>query len=228
VSKMGEGPLTRRFARLNKTDRKPVARKDELVVEELGEELLVYDQSNDTAHSLGVVAARVWRACDGETSAQDLSARLDLDADTVTRALEELDECNLLDNGGQLDGVTRREATLKGAKIGAGIASAPLIYSILAPTPALAASQAYCLGLSGCTTDQNGCGVCHKAGCSCCGPGSTGGPGIKFCTADCTTTNCSVAVATSHCGFTPPSVACNSSDARLKRDIQPLSLDLLG
>jgi hypothetical protein len=209
---LGEGPFTRRFARLNKTDQKPVARTDELVVEELGEELLVYDQNNDTAHSLGVAAARVWRACDGETSAQDLSARLDLDADTVTRALEELDECNLLGNGEQRDGMTRREATLKTAKVGAGIASAPLIYSILAPMPALAATQQYCLGLFPCTDNAGGtgCGLCKASGCSCCGPGSPQGPGIKLCTADCSTTNCSPDVIFTHCGFTQPSASCNS------------------
>jgi hypothetical protein len=216
VSKLGEGPFTR-FARSKHpvariTDQKPVARTDAIVVEELGEELLVYDQNNDTAHSLGVVAARVWRACDGETSAQDLSARLDLDADTVTRALEELDECNLLGNGEQRDGMTRREATLKTAKVGAGIASAPLIYSILAPMPALAATQQYCLSIfSECTSDVDatGCGVCHMAGCSCCGPGSVQGPGIKLCTADCSTTNCSPQVIFVHCGVDQPSASCN-------------------
>jgi hypothetical protein len=218
---MGEGPFTRRFARLNKTDQKPVARTDELVVEELGEELLVYDQNNDTAHSLGVVAARVWRACDGETSAQDLSARLDLDADTVTRALEELDECNLLDNGGQLDGMTRREATLKGAKIGAGIASAPLIYSILAPVPALASTQAYCLSL-GCVQD---CGDCHKGGCACCGPGNPQVGASKLCTQDCSSTFCTIELLESHCNVPQQSSsACNTSDARLKREIRPLTL----
>jgi hypothetical protein len=193
-------------------DQKPLARADKLVVEEVGEELLVYDQTNDTAHSLSVAAARVWRACDGERSAKDLSAELDLDGDTVRRALEELDECNLLGNGEQRDGMTRREATLKTAKVGAGIASAPLIYSILAPMPALAATQQYCLSIFGeCTsdTDTTGCGVCHMAGCSCCGPGSVQGPGVKLCTADCSSTNCSPAVIFQHCGVDQPSASCN-------------------
>ena len=136
-------------------DQKPVARADELVVEEVGEELLVYDQTNDTAHSLGAAAARVWRACDGERSAKALSAELDLDADTVARALEELDECNLLDNGQPLTGMTRREASLKTAKLGAAAVSAPLIYSILAPVPAMASTQVYCLGL-GCHRRRSG------------------------------------------------------------------------
>ena len=84
------------------------------------------------------------------------------------------------------DGVTRREATVRMAKLGAAAASAPLIYSIVAPTPALAASQAHCVGL-GCNQD---CGNCHQGGCSCC----VGSPSGHVCVADCTSTNCSDAV----------------------------------
>ena len=212
-------------------DSKPVARSEDLVVEEVGEELLIYDQANDTAHSLSAAAVRVWKACDGESSVKTLVTQLGMDGDTVKRALEELDDCNLLDNGSGNDGITRREATLKSAKIGAGVASAPLIYSILAPMPALAATQQYCLGIfSQCTSDvdQTGCGVCHMAGCACCGPGSVSGPGTKLCTQDCSSTNCSPSVIFVHCGVNQPSSSCNVSDARLKRDVETLRLDLLG
>jgi hypothetical protein len=173
-------------------DQKPLARADDLVVEEVGQELLVYDQTNECAHSLGVAAARVWRACDGETTTESLSAKLDMDADTVARAIEELHECNLLDSGQQLEGMTRREATLKGAKLGAAAATAPLIYSILAPVPAMAATQHYCVAL-GCT---QGCGTCHQAGCACCGPG---GNEDKICTGDCSATNCNEAIIKTNC-----------------------------
>src|SRR5262249_36168029 len=204
---------------------------DDLVVEEVGEELLVYDQTNDTAHSLSVAAVRVWKACDGETNVKALVAQLELDDDTVKRALEELDDCNLLDNGDQSDGMTRREATLKTAQVGVGVASAPLIYSILAPMPALAATQQYCLGIfSQCTQDVGGtgCGICHMSGCACCGPGSVSGPGLKLCTQDCSSTNCSPEVIFVHCGVDQPSASSNTSDARLKREVETLGLDLLG
>jgi hypothetical protein len=203
---------------------KPLARDTELVIEELGDELLVYDQTNELAHSLGAAAARVWRACDGERSAKALSAELDMDADTVARALEELNECNLLDHGQQLTGMTRREATLKTAKVGGVAATAPLIFSILAPVPAMAATQQYCLAL-GCT---QGCGLCHQAGCACCGPG---GNEDKICVQDCSSPFCNEALIKSRCTPTfqgnPP---CNTSDARLKRAVRPLAvpLDWLG
>jgi len=217
VSVIGKGP----FARSQRT-KPPVARQDDLVVEELGDELLVYDQTNDCAHSLSAAATRVWRACDGERTAKALSTELEMDSNTVAHALEELDECNLLDNGHQLSEMTRREATLKGVKVGAAAASAPLIYSILAPVPALAATQLYCLAI-GCVS---GCGDCHKGGCACCGPG---GNDNKICTQDCTTTFCNAGVIASHCTTSSPSFACNTSDARLKRDVSSLAvpLDLL-
>jgi hypothetical protein len=188
------------------------------VVEEVGDELFVYDQANECAHSLSVAAAAVWRACDGEMSAKALGAKLDMDADTVARALAELDDCNLLDNGQPLSGMTRREATLKTAKVGATAASVPLIFSILAPVPAMAATQQYCIAL-GCT---QGCGLCHQAGCACCGPG---GNQDKICTADCTSVNCNNAIIKANCTPTfqgnPP---CNTSDARLKSTVESLAV----
>ena len=197
---------------------KPKARSAALVVEEVGDELFVYDESNECAHSLSATASQVWRACDGDTTVTALSARLDMDDDTVERALAELDDCNLLDTGLPVTGMTRREATLKTAKVGATAASVPLIFSILAPVPAMAATQQYCIAL-GCTS---GCGRCHQAGCACCGPG---GNEDKICTADCNTVNCNDAIIKLRCTPTfqgnPP---CNTSDVRLKRDVESLDV----
>src|SRR5215208_2776764 len=104
----------------SRTFSKPLARADELVIEELGDELLVFDLARDRAHSLGAPAARVWRACDGETKVEALSAKLELDDDTVARALSELSDCHLLDGEVPADGgVTRRDLGFKTAKMGA-------------------------------------------------------------------------------------------------------------
>src|SRR5215208_2518208 len=104
----------------SRTLTKPLARADELVIEELGDELLVFDLARDRAHSLGAPAARVWRACDGETKVEALSATLELDDDTVARALIELRDCHLLEGEVPADGgVTRRDLGFKTAKMGA-------------------------------------------------------------------------------------------------------------
>src|SRR4051794_25272966 len=77
---------------------RPIARSEDLVIEEVGDELLVYDLSNDGAHCLGAAAARVWRACDGKTAAASLEAKLGLDSETVSGALQQLEECSLLES----------------------------------------------------------------------------------------------------------------------------------
>jgi hypothetical protein len=100
-----------------KADR-PLARSKELVVEELDGGLLIYDLRTHEAHSLSASAARVWRCCDGQTTVAALSSDAGVDPDTTERALAELEACRLLDSAEQ--GSTRREATVKLAKIGRG------------------------------------------------------------------------------------------------------------
>jgi hypothetical protein len=195
----------------------PLARREELVVEDFQDEVLIYDQRNDQAHCLSRDAAMVWRVCDGTAKPAELATALEVDQAVVDRALDELESCGLLETG-PVAGITRREATIRMAKVGGVAAAAPMIYSIMAPTPALAASQGFCLSLScdpsnptNCCFTSGGCGTCHKNGCACCGPGnSTSGGEAKICTADCTTTYCTAAILIAHCGTAGTSPACNT------------------
>lgn len=144
--------------------RSPLARADELIVEEVGDEVLIYDQRTHDAHCLSAAAGQVWRACDGKTPREQLSAQLGLDAGTVERALEELETCALLE-GDPHPGVTRRQATKRFVQAGAAAAAAPLIYSIVSPVPAAAQSFTACFRLSGnCGTT----GCLSVVGCCCC------------------------------------------------------------
>jgi hypothetical protein len=153
----------------------PLARSDDLIVEELGDEILIYDTDADRAHSLSADAAKIWRSCDGSTSRDQLVAGLGLDSDTVARALDELGRCELLVQPPTLapvaEGSTRREVTIKLAKVGAAAAAAPLIVSVAAPPPALAVTLAQCLALTSsgnCGTSPGGCS--SVTGCCCCTP----------------------------------------------------------
>ena len=149
---------------------KPLARSEDLVVEELGDELLVYDLTTDQAHALGPAAARVWRACDGKTDAVAFSVELGLDGETVTRALEELRECGLLDDGSKLaPGISRRDLSLRVAKVGGAVAASPLIASLAVPAPAEAQSPSIetCTVATACgspCTGIAGCGCCQLTG----------------------------------------------------------------
>ena len=48
--------------------RYPVARYQDLVITETGDELLVYDETSHQIHHLNAEAASVWRLCDGVRS----------------------------------------------------------------------------------------------------------------------------------------------------------------
>jgi hypothetical protein len=156
VSNMGEGPL---------------ARSSDLIIEELGDEVLVYDTENDRGHSLSPEAAKVWNNCNGKTTAERLSAKLGLERETVDQALDELSACQLLETRPTIvaDGSTRREVTIKMAKVGAAAAAAPLILSVASPTPSMAASLNFCIQFSSGNCGGNS-GCSKSVGCCCCVP----------------------------------------------------------
>jgi hypothetical protein len=211
---LGRAPKTYASAPVRKRG-KPLARSEELVVEELGDELLVYDETSHRAHCLGSTAARVWRACDGETTVDALSARLDLDREMVARALDELRECELLEGESGAahvgNGMTRRDLTFRAAKVGAAAAAAPLIWSVTAPLPAAAQtpSPEQCQEYN----NKSCSGCCKIQGCCCC---CEGGGNCKLCfpTGLCspTHTNCEGTGRTPHCscrgGEFPPGTPC--------------------
>lgn len=159
----------------------PLARSADLVVEPLGEELLVFDSKTNRAHSLNAAAASVWRACDGARDADALAQYCELDPIAVQLALDSLGKCQLLVD---FEGphVSRRQALRRAAVVGAGISVAlPVIRSITAPS-AYAAGSIHGCTLTGaqsqtirkqpCTTQADCCarkspnyaGNCNAAG----------------------------------------------------------------
>jgi hypothetical protein len=124
--------------------------RDQLIVEELGAELMIYDQKRNQAFCLNQTAALVFQYCDGKTTLAGLSARLTqtlgepVDEKVVQFALEGLSKDGLLE---PLDfppivtaGMTRREVM---QKIGVRAAVAlPLVTTLLVATPMAHASGA--------------------------------------------------------------------------------------
>jgi hypothetical protein len=123
----------------------PRARRDGLLEETVGEELLLYDQENHTAHCLSPIAACVWRHCDGERDLTGLAQLAGVSESLVAGALHELREKDLLDAEPGLTpsavlGESRREVIVRVARYGAAAAGASLIVSATAATPAMASS----------------------------------------------------------------------------------------
>jgi hypothetical protein len=177
------------------TTRKPVARSEDLVIEELDDELLIYDRNNKRAHCLSATAASVWRACDGKSDAETIATILELSPDAVAAALEELEGTELLessklevldgsgDGEGNGQGWTRRQLAKRSVRVGGAVAAAPLILSITAPaawatpTPPQFFCEIYTTG--SCGAGNAGCGTI--AGCCCCDSGCPGAGVCKGC-----------------------------------------------
>jgi hypothetical protein len=138
----------------------PVARSEGLVVEPMGDELLVFDAATGRAHSLNA-AAVVWRACDGTRDVDALAACCALDPVAVGLALDLLRSCERV-LGFEGPRVSRRQALRNAAVFGAGIAAVPVIRSITDPSVAMAASTA-CVSFDGSCAGQSCCSHNGKA-----------------------------------------------------------------
>jgi hypothetical protein len=122
----------------------PTARKDGLLSEKLGGETIVFDGERQKAHSLNRSASIVWRYSNGERSVAELATVLgtelgiEPDESLVELAVDELTRANLLEPA--TNGVTRRDAVRRLSLAGAAAVALPVVLSIVAPTPAMAAS----------------------------------------------------------------------------------------
>jgi hypothetical protein len=129
---------------------KPIGRRDGVLVRELPDELIVYDLERHQAHCLNRTAALVFRLSDGTRTSAEIAAMLgDTDPDerqaVVSLALRQLAELSLVDVDLQPAAVDdapaqadRRDA-LRRLGVGAALLL-PAVVSMLAPTPAAAAS----------------------------------------------------------------------------------------
>jgi hypothetical protein len=158
----------------------PSGRREGLIVETIDDELLLYDTERDRAHSLNAVAAAVWRGSDGKRDPAALAEEVGVTEDAVWRALSQLEERGLLDGelprrmGGPE--YSRRQAVRRIGLIGASAAfAAPLVKSIVVPTPTQAGVT------QSCVPEGQPCGV-FTEGCDtsmfppCCMPQNRGDP----------------------------------------------------
>ena len=155
---------------------KPRARKDGLIIHHLPDEVLVYDLDRDRAHCLNQTAAFVWQRCDGRKSAAEIAEALhqrtnaEVDEKIVWLAIEQLDRSHLLAvspaRPAGLGNMNRREV-IRALGITAAV-TIPVVASIVAPTPAQAAT---CLPI----------GAACSAAAQCCSLFCNPSPGGSFC-----------------------------------------------
>lgn len=153
----------------------PERRKKGLVVQELSDEVLVYDLERHKAHCLNHTAAMIWKRCDGKTSIAEIARMMKyemngvIDEEVIWEAVSQLSRNNLLvERISKPTGMTRREVI---RKIGITAAVAlPAVISIVAPS-AVQAQSCRTL-LQSCSPSQQCCPglICMQlpvVGCRC-------------------------------------------------------------
>lgn len=154
----------------------PLARRTGLVVQDMPDEVLVYDMDTNKAHCLNTTSAMVWRACNGSTSINEIVKQIEKNSnaavsdDLVWLAIDQLDEKGLLENKvvSRFDGLSRRDVI---KKIGfASVVALPVIASLVAPQSAMASSSCVCNTDSDCSGNNTpaACrsGVCNSGVCA--------------------------------------------------------------
>ena len=152
---------------------RPEARREGLVVQEMSEEVLVYDRERNKAHCLNRTAALVWSHCDGNKSVAEMARAIaqetnaPVDEDLIWLGVEQLSKTHLLRERAMMPehkrGLSRREVM---RRIGLTAAVAlPVVTSIVAPTAAQAAN-CFASGQA-CTAPAQCCsGLCPAGTCT--------------------------------------------------------------
>ena len=140
---------------------KPIARKTDLVEQNLNDELLVYDLLTNKAYCLNQTSALVYRLCDGSNSVSDISRKLSVQLkqtvpeDFVWLAVDQFKIDNLLSGTEEMEidfnGLSRRQVI---RKLGfASMIALPVVCFLVAPTPAAAQSvDCSCINPGNCLT----------------------------------------------------------------------------
>jgi hypothetical protein len=174
----------------------PKTRNENIVVQEIENEILIYDLELNKAFCLNETSAIIYQLCDGKNSIADISSSIakklnqPINDELIWLALDGFKKDNLLENNEQFEvdfnGLTRRQVI---KKVGFGsLVILPIISSVVAPVAGATASLAPLF--AACTTNSDcASNFCTNGPPRCCVPGTGGIRGANVC-CDGTPTNC--------------------------------------
>ena len=139
----------------------PQAKTENMVIQNLENELMLYDLNTNKAYCLNETSALVYQSCDGKTDVADFKNKHHFPDEIVFLTLDSLKKENLLaeDFVSPLKGMKRREVIRLIGKT--SLVSLPIVASLIAPTATMAAAS--CGGTSapgtilGCTILASQC-----------------------------------------------------------------------
>lgn len=153
----------------------PKSRKENLVIQELEGEVLIYDLEKNKAFCLNETSALVWQSCDGNRTIADITDTVgkqlnsQVNEDIVWLALDQLSKENLVEKQTKLEnkfkGLSRREVI---KKVGLGTMIAlPIVTSLVAPLAVHANSACIAGGTCACSSDVGAGNICPTTATPC-------------------------------------------------------------
>lgn len=155
----------------------PPSKTENIVVQNLESELLIYDLVTNKVFCLNETSALVYKACDGKTSFDELKNKHQFTDDLIFLSLDLLKKENLLDDNfvSPLQGMKRREVVKIIGKT--SLIAIPIISSLMAPSSAMAAAS--CGGIQptghifGCIPAPENCTAMGSPQCQSCSATAT-------------------------------------------------------
>jgi hypothetical protein len=147
----------------------PKARTTDIIEQEVGNELMIYDLRINNAYNLNETSKNVYKACDGKTTFDDFKSRYKYTDDLIHFAIDQLSANNLIENYKSVHfaGINRRDVI---KKVGlSSMIALPMIAGIIAPSAANAASGGFAPGSRNLTETCNTSTDCTGAAPNCVG-----------------------------------------------------------
>jgi hypothetical protein len=149
--------------------KKPISRKSNVVVQNLENEVLIYDLTINKAFCLNETSGLVFALCDGTRTVAEISDEMSkqlndlVGEDLVYLALDELKKNNLLENSEEFTnyfaGMSRREVV---KTVGlATMVALPIISSVVAPSAVMAQSGPVCQMIGQCLAANSNICECN-------------------------------------------------------------------
>jgi hypothetical protein len=123
----------------------PLARRTDVISEDVSGDCIVYDTRLKKAHHLNSTLSWIWNSCDGQTSLETMTERFErqfgtnIGGELLVSGLQQLERCELLQEPVQLPAVMSQSISRRSVMAGAVLM--PAVVSIVAPTPAAAKSK---------------------------------------------------------------------------------------
>lgn len=151
-------------------DNYPLAKRENIVVREGADELMIYDLSINKGFAVNRPSALIWDLCDGKHSVGDIAEAVtqtlgsEVDVEYIWLALDKLNSLGLLENSGKFAGLenslSRRDLLKRVAM--ASLVALPLVSVFV--TPAKAAMSCYGAN-NNVNANDDGCICSHNDDC---------------------------------------------------------------